>query len=106
RRQADPQLAQGVFEPVEMRILVDHLAAVYGNDLVNAVGELITSVLDVNGGVGVMNVTAIDISESGHRNLKRTRALRQTSSPPSSQRRQRRRVRRDRAAAERCRRGV
>ncbi len=35
-------------------------------DFIDAIGKLIAAVLDVNGGVGVLHIAAIDIGNSGH----------------------------------------
>ena len=47
---ADAHLAQRAVQAVEMPVLVDHAAAFEMNDLVDAIGELIATVLDVHGG--------------------------------------------------------
>ena len=55
-RPGDAELVQRTVEPVEMRLLVDQLAVEHDQDLIDPVGELIASVLDMDAGLAMADV--------------------------------------------------
>ena len=73
-RPGDAQLAQGIIEPIEMRALVDHLAVDDRHHLVDAVGELVPAILDMDRRLSMRDVAPVDIRVSCHRILRKTRA--------------------------------
>jgi hypothetical protein len=58
-RPGDAQLAQRAVEPVDVRALVDQPAVALPHHLVDAVGELVAAILDVDAGVAVIDVAAM-----------------------------------------------
>ena len=55
------------FEPFEVAPLVDEAPSPHLADFVNAVGELIAAILDMDLGVAERQVAAVDVSDPGHR---------------------------------------
>jgi hypothetical protein len=53
-------------EPLEMAFLVDQGAAKDFAHFVDAIGELVAAVVDMNHGVAVQDVAAVDISYPAH----------------------------------------
>ena len=70
-RPVDPELAQRPVEPVDVRHLVYQTTIAYAHDLVDTVGELVAPVLDVNAGLAVIDVAAVDIGIARHAALLR-----------------------------------
>ena len=66
-RPVDAQFAERAAEAIEMTGEIDDIAVTDLADLVDPVGELITAVLDMDAGVRVRHVGAVDIGNSGHR---------------------------------------
>ena len=52
---------------VEVAPLVDQAAAPHLADFIDAVGELIAAILDVDLGVAERQIAAVDVSDAGHR---------------------------------------
>src|SRR5690242_11565820 len=50
-----------------MRLLVDQLAVAYTHDLVDAVGELVAAILDVNARLAMVDIAAVDIGKTRHK---------------------------------------
>jgi hypothetical protein len=49
-----------------MRFFIDQPSPLNGNDLIDAVGKLVTPVLDMDGGAAMRQVVAVDVGYSGH----------------------------------------
>ena len=64
-RHGDAQLAQAALQPREVALGVGQLAAEHRPDLVDAVGELVAAVLDVDDGLAVRDEAAVDIGDRG-----------------------------------------
>jgi len=62
----DPKLGQRALEAVEMQPLVDQPPVADLADLVDAIGELVAAILDMDGGIGVTDIAAVDIGEARH----------------------------------------
>ena len=56
--------AVDAFEPIEMRAAIDQGATRDGNNLVDAVGELVAAILDMDPGGAMRHVTAVDIGDT------------------------------------------
>ncbi len=65
-RPAYRKLMQRSPEAIEMPIQVDDEPVPDLADLVDTVGKLIAPILDVNGGLGVPDISAVDIGDSRH----------------------------------------
>src|SRR5688572_13649231 len=63
------ELAHGAVETLEVRHVVDRPAVPDADDFVDTVGELVAAVLHVNHGLGVRQVTAVDVSDMRHLSL-------------------------------------
>src|SRR6185437_7283792 len=66
-RPGDAQLAERAAEPLQMRGLVDEIAASDRDHLVNRVGKLEAAILDMDARRTVRDIAAVDISDAGHR---------------------------------------
>ena len=62
----DPKLAQRAIEPIDVRSLIYQLAVTYAHHLVDTVGELVTAILDMNAGVAMIDVAAVDVRIARH----------------------------------------
>ena len=60
----DVDLAERAFQAGEMPLGVGQAAAEHRPDLIDAVAELVTPVVDVNDGNGVRRIGAVDISDT------------------------------------------
>src|SRR5436309_7105885 len=65
-RPGDPKLAQRAIEPIDVRSLIYQLAVTYAHHLVDTVGELVTAILDMNAGVAMIDVAAVDVRIARH----------------------------------------
>ncbi len=65
-RPVDAQLLQRAVEPVDVWLLVDQLAVADAHDLVDAVGELVAAILDVDAGLAMLDVATVDIGITRH----------------------------------------
>src|SRR5262249_7397968 len=65
----DAQLVQGAIKPVDVRSLVDQPAVADADNLVDAVGQLVASVLDVDRRLAMIDVASIDVSVTRHEPL-------------------------------------
>ncbi len=70
----DAQLVKRTVQPPQMRFLVHQLSAAHRDDLVDAVRELISAVLDMDRGLTVRDVGSRHIGDAGHRRLSIGRA--------------------------------
>ena len=66
QRPADPQFAQGPVQPAQMAGHVHDMPAPDFTDFIDAVGELIAAVFDMDSGILVRNILAIDVSDAAH----------------------------------------
>ena len=66
-RHGDAKLGERELKPRHMPALVDQVTAPHLADFIDAVGELIAAVLDVDARGGERNVAAVDIGDAGHR---------------------------------------
>src|SRR5262245_66348724 len=57
-RQRDPKLSQRILQPVQMRLFIDQPPADDRHDLVHAVGQLITAILDMDAGIDVCDIAS------------------------------------------------
>ena len=56
---------------VDVAALVDQAAAPHLADFVDAVGELVAAILDMDHGVAQRQIAAVDIGDAGHRQVNR-----------------------------------
>ena len=68
-RPGDAQLAQRAVEPVDVRRLVDQLAVAHADDLVDAVGELVAAILDMDAGLAMLDIASVDVGVTRHEPL-------------------------------------
>ena len=55
-----------LLQPIQMPILIDQLTASDGHHFVNAVRELVTTVLDMDHGVPMGPVAPVDVCDTRH----------------------------------------
>ena len=65
-RRRDLQFGERIGKPLEMAFLVDQAAAKNFADFIDTIGELVAAVIDMNHGVAVQHIAAIDISYFAH----------------------------------------
>ena len=65
-RHVDAQLAQRALQAIEVQVFVDQSAVRDRHHLVDAVGKLIATILDMNRGPAVRLVSPIDVGVSWH----------------------------------------
>jgi hypothetical protein len=63
----NPQFGERAAETIEMACHVHNLAARDLTDLIDAIGKLITAVFNMNAGIRMGNILAIDIGNARHR---------------------------------------
>src|SRR6266545_846616 len=69
-RPGDLQLTERAPQAIEVAPLVDHPAAPDLAQLVNAVGELVAAILDMDHGVAPRQIATVDIGNARHRELR------------------------------------
>ena len=65
-RHADAQFGERALQPFEVAPLVDEAAVPHLADFIDAVGELIAAVLDMDRGVAHRQIAAVDVGDAGH----------------------------------------
>ncbi len=65
-RHADAQFGERALQPLEMAPLVDQATAPHLADFIDAVGELIAAILDMDLGVAHRQIAAVDVGYAGH----------------------------------------
>ena len=63
-RRFDPDFPKGMLEPFEMPCLVHKPAIAHAPDLIDGIPELIPPVFDMDGGLAMRNIAAIDIGNA------------------------------------------
>jgi len=53
-------------QALQMPLLADQTAPIYGKHLIHTVGKLIAPVFNMHGGVCMRNVLTVHVSNSGH----------------------------------------
>ena len=68
---ADGKLTKGTVEAVEMRLGIDQTAGAHMDHLIDAVGELIAAILDMDRGIGMAQIATVHIGKARHHLLPR-----------------------------------
>ena len=63
-RHRDIELAERALEPVEVARLVEAPSGDHGDNLVNSIGELEAAILDMNRGVAMGQIAAVDVGDA------------------------------------------
>jgi hypothetical protein len=71
-RLLDAKLVERALEACHVTPLIDDAATPYLADLVDAVGELVAAVFDMDRGVAARNIPAVDVGNAGQGRLHRS----------------------------------